>query len=115
MLFKSVYIRALSFCGIVALVCCGETSRGISTDVEEDGSASEQMTHDQLRQVYLELDENGDSTVSRQELVDFSEKYQQDVVLAGIHAESLLQAKDTSKDGAVTLLEHLSHLEWVIL
>jgi len=80
----------------------------VGADVEEDGHHPEKkykLTDDTLHQVHTAWDENGDNQVSKQELAHFVEKQHQDVALADL--DNQLKQKDVSKDGLVSLEEHL--------
>jgi len=84
----------------------------VGADVEEDGHRPEEnykLTNDKLHQVHTAWDENGDNQVSKQELGHFVEKQHQDVALADL--DNKLKQKDVSKDGLVSLEEHLASVD----
>jgi Ca2+-binding EF-hand superfamily protein len=72
-------------------------------DIEEDS-----LTADQLRRIHAKFDGNGDGRVSLHEVMSFSDSVSK--AIAGKDIGAILEEIDTSKDGKLSLEEHLSDI-----
>jgi len=121
MLVVSVVFRVLLLLSILAPTHCedeedgataeedgkAETDRIEETDHDSESEEHTKLTDNDLHEVHKELDANGDKKASKQELMNFAEKHQQDVSLAETDPDEIMAEKDTSKDGKLSLEEHL--------
>lgn len=67
-----------------------------------------ELTESQLRSLHSKFDANGDGKVSLQELLEFSRETSKAMSSKDIH--KLIEETDTSKDGKLSLDEHMSDI-----
>jgi Ca2+-binding EF-hand superfamily protein len=101
----SLLSRALLLFWISVFVICEEKSEA---DLDDQDIEEDSLTSDQLRKMHARFDQNGDGKVSLQEVMDFSQHVGKQIATRDIGA--ILEEIDTSKDGTLSLEEHLSDI-----
>jgi len=100
-------IRVLLIFGLLALPAHCQDEGGeddyADEDIEEDA-----LSADQLRRMHTKFDLNGDGKVSLSEVMSFSESVGK--AIAGKDIGAILEEIDTSKDGRLSLEEHLNDI-----
>jgi len=101
----SLALRALLVFGLLGSIQCQEEGapEGDDQDIEEDS-----LNADQLRRIHSKFDSNGDGKVSLQEIMAFSDSVGK--AIAGKDIGAILEEIDTSKDGTLSLEEHLNDI-----
>jgi Ca2+-binding EF-hand superfamily protein len=90
-----------------------EDAESKSQDTEEDGKAQEEdnrvFSDDELKDVFSEVDANGNNELARDELAEFVGKHRRKVLMDEIddETEEALRKRDKSGDGTISLEEHL--------
>lgn len=100
--------RALLVFGILALIHCQEGGAEEEGDYDDQDIEEDSLTVDQLRRMHAKFDQNGDGKVSLQEVMAFSESVGK--AIAGKDIGAILEEIDTSKDGSLSLEEHLNDI-----
>jgi len=98
-------LRALCMVTIFTGVQCEEAE----FDPYSDGIGDDSLTADQLRALHGKFDTNSDGKVSLQEMIAFSESVAKKT--ASKDTGAVLEEIDTSKDGFLSLEEHLNDLK----
>jgi len=98
-------LRALFMVTIFTGVQCEEAE----FDPYSDGIGDDSLTADQLRALHGKFDMNSDGKVSLQEMIAFSESVAKKT--ASKDTGAVLEEIDTSKDGFLSLEEHLNDLK----
>jgi Ca2+-binding EF-hand superfamily protein len=90
-----------------------EDAESKSQDTEEDGKTQEEdnrvFSDDELKDVFSEVDANGNNELARDELAEFVGKHRRKVLMDEIddETEEALRKRDKSGDGTISLEEHL--------
>mmetsp|Transcript_67941 Transcript_67941/g.192513 ORF Transcript_67941/g.192513 Transcript_67941/m.192513 type:complete len:283 (-) Transcript_67941:64-912(-) len=79
-----------------------------NAEVDDQDIDEESLSGDQLRRLHSKFDANGDSKVSLHEVLQFSQGIGK--AIAGKDIGAILEEIDTSKDGRLSLEEHLSDI-----
>lgn len=99
----SMALRILLVFAVFAGAQCQESADYDDQDMEEDS-----LNAEQLRRIHGKFDGNGDGKVSLQEIMAFSEAVGK--TIAGKDIGAILEEIDTSKDGFLSLEEHMNDI-----
>merc|ERR1712232_1277243 len=99
------------WCLLLSIVVCSNSDDAGPADSEEDGSEgyfNKELSDTQLREAHADFDRNGDQKLSHQEVLSFVEKHHRDMVMKSAEIENEFKEEDASKNGDVSLEEHLN-------
>jgi len=102
----SLALRALLVFAALVSTHCEDAAEG--SDYDDQDIEEDSLTADQLRRMHAKFDSNGDGKVSLQEVMAFSEGMGKQI--AGKDIGAILEEIDTSKDGSLSLEEHLNDI-----
>jgi Ca2+-binding EF-hand superfamily protein len=100
----STLLKALLVFSVLVSTQCQEEG----AEVEDQELEEDALTADQLRRMHAKFDGNGDGKVSLQEVMDFSANVGKAIAQKDIGV--IMEEIDTSKDGQLSLEEHLSDI-----
>lgn len=101
-------LRALLVFGVLTSIRCQEAGGEEEAEYDDQDIEEDSLTVDQLRRMHAKFDQNGDGKVSLQEIMAFSEGVGK--AIAGKDIGAILEEIDISKDGFLSLEEHLNDI-----
>lgn len=103
----ALVMRALLVFGVLASMQCEESTDG---DYDDQDIEQDSLNADQLRKIHAKFDAagNGDGKVSIQEIMAFSDSVGK--AIAGKDIGAIMEEIDVSKDGYLSLDEHLNDI-----